>query len=225
MSERTVIDLFAGLGGFSAAFAEADGWEVVTVDIDERFEPDIQADVLDLRPADLPEADMVLASPPCTEFTIAASRFERVIDGEPQTPAAREAVALVYHTIGLIKALAPEYWFLENPQGYLRQVIGEPTGRLTYCQYGENYMKPTDLWGEHPPGFSYRSCSYGAACHEYNTDRANGGDGNLSGLESYTRDPAERAKVPRELSEAILEAVEEAHANPPPEQVTLGRSA
>jgi hypothetical protein len=219
---RTCLDLFAGLGGFSAAFADADGWEVVTVDIDERFEPDIRADMLDLRPADLPNADVVLASPPCTQFSLAASRFERVVDGEPQTPDARKSVALVYHTIGLVKALAPEYWFLENPQGYLRQVIGEPTGRVTYCQYGENYMKPTDLWGEHPLGFSYRSCSYGAACHEYNTDGEHGGRGNFRDFTKRIDDPAERAKVPRGLSDAILKAVEEAYANPPHEQVTLG---
>ncbi|MCF2208622.1 hypothetical protein KVP02_13350, partial [Halobacterium salinarum] len=35
------------------------------------------------------------------------------------------------------------------------------------------------------------------------------------------RDPAERAKVPRELSESIREAVEGAFENPPPEQATL----
>jgi hypothetical protein len=38
-------------------------------------------------------------------------------------------------------------------------------------------------------------------------------------------DSAERAKVPRELSDAILEAVEEAYANPPPEQAVLGEGS
>lgn len=218
---RTVLDLFCGLGGFSAAFADSDNWEIVSVDIEERFGPDIQADVMDLRPKDLPDADIVLASPPCTEFSLAASSLGRFIDGDPHTRNARESVALVYHTIGLTKALTPDFWFLENPQGYLRQVIGDPDGRVTLCQYGMGYMKPTDLWGEHPAGFSYLSCSYGDECHEHNTDRANGGLGNMTGVASYPTDPAERAKIPYELSESIRKAIENAYANPPPEQTTL----
>jgi len=225
------VDLFSGLGGFSQAFAESERWDVITVDFVEDFEPDLCADVLDLRPADLleligldrDEIDVlvVLASPPCTQFSLAASRYERFVDGEPQTEEARKAVALVYHALGLIRALSPDFWVMENPQGYLRQVIGDPTGRVTYCQYGTDYMKPTDLWGDHPRGLSYRSCSYGDACHEHNTDQEHGGLGNMSGLQSYTRDSAERAKVPKELSEAVRDAVEEEIENPPPEQATL----
>lgn len=213
---RTCLDLFAGLKGFSAAFADADGWEVVTVDIDERFEPDIQADVLDLRPSDLPEADVVLASPPCNCFSKAAAwQAHWDENGDPQTGKAREAVALAHHTIGLIQALAPEWWFLENPQGHLRRFLGPPTATITYCQYGLDYQKPTDLWGEHPP-MEYRRCRAGAPCHDHGSIEDDWDNRPLP------RDPAERAKVPWELSDAILEAVEEAYANPPPEQVTLG---
>jgi site-specific DNA-cytosine methylase len=214
---RTLLDLFAGLGGFSAAFAEADGWEVVTVDVDERFGPDIQADVLDLRPADLPEADLVLASPPCTVFSTAGNHDLWDFDThEPLNEPAHEHVTLAYHTVGLIRGLAPEYWFLENPRGRLRWFFGEPAGEITYCQYGCEYMKRTDLWGEHPP-MTYRHCSRNSKCHSGNVEY----DG-TSATRVLGDTPAERAKVPRELSEAILEAVKEAYANPPPEQMTLG---
>ena len=214
---KVCIDLCSGLGGFSAAFEEADDWHVLTVDLDpdDRFDPDVKADLLDLRPSDLLDALgldrdaidvlVVLFSPPCTDFSIAASRYEKIVDGVPQTDSARESVALVYHGIGLIKAVAPDYWFLENPTGYLRQIIGRPAGRVTYCQYGADYMKPTDLWGEHPPGFEYRACSFGDDCHEYNTDGEHGGLGNF---DLAGRDPAKRALVPYELSASILEAVE-----------------
>ena len=217
--QRTCLDLFAGLGGFSAAFADAGGWEVVTVDIDERFEPDIRGDVLDLRPADLPLADVVLASPPCNCFSKAAAWQDHWDEnGDPQTAKAREAVALVHHTIGLIQAIAPDYWIVENPQGHLRRFLGPPTATVTYCQYGTTYQKPTGLWGEHPP-MEYRRCRAGAPCHDH------GGIEDDRDNRPLPRDPAERAKVPRELSEAILEAVEEAYQNPPPEQVTLGEGS
>jgi len=221
MSEHRVLDLFCGLGGFSQAFAESERWDVTTVDIEDRFDTDIRADVFDLRPSDFDGAvDVVLASPPCTQFSLAASRFERVVDGEPQTDAAADAVALVYHTIGLIRGLSPSYWLLENPQGYLRQFLGEPTGRVTFCQYGTDWMKPTDLWGTHPPGLSYRACSYGESCHVDNTDQEHGGLGNCN--VSGTRDAAERAKVPYDLSAAIRDAAERALDGEVAEQQTLG---
>jgi len=214
------LDLFCGLGGFSQAFAESDRWQVTTVDIEDRFDPDLTADVFDLRPSEFAQDfDVVLASPPCTQFSLAASRYERFDGSEPQTDPAADAVALVYHTLGVIRGLSPRYWVLENPQGYLRQVLGDPSGRVTYCQYGADWMKPTDLWGDHPLSLTYRSCSYGDDCHADNTDQAHGGLGNCN--VSGTRDPAERAKVPAELSAAIREAVEAAIDEPQPTQTEL----
>lgn len=214
--KRICLDLFSGLGGFSQAFQDADGWEVVAVDLDpeRRFYPDIRADVMDLRPSDLPDADVVLASPPCEKFSIAARNPAHFDTGEPQTADARAAVLLVYHSLGLIKALNPEHWYLENPQGHLRQVIGPPTGTVTYCQYGADQRKATDLWGDHPP-MEYRWCARGDDCHW-----ANDTGGVSSRPSTYSADPAERAMVPRNLSEQILEAVEGRH-----EQQTLVHAA
>jgi hypothetical protein len=216
-TEWTLIDLFAGLGGFSAAFTDTPQWSVTTVDIDESFDPDITADVCDLGCDDLPDPDVVLASPPCKCFSVAAGWMDHFdSDGNPQTAAARESVVLLHHTLGLIKALAPRYWYLENPRGSkATQYLGQPTGSVTYCQYGTSYQKPTSLWGNHPP-MSYLSCSGGDPCHERNTVD----DGQA--CSSMSRDPEERALVPRELSEAICEAVESALLDTPPQQVTLG---
>lgn len=187
----------------------------MTVDIEEEFDPDIQADVLNLRPADLPNPDVVLASPPCDVFSLACARdrYWHEDRREPADPKAREHIALVFHTIGLIRGVSPDFWFLENPRGRLRWILGVPTGTVTYCQYGEDYQKPTDLWGDHPPGMIYRACSAGDPCH----DRCPRDDGHSGVLANSMRDPAERAMVPYELSEAILEAVEGRS-----EQTTLG---
>jgi len=209
---NTVIDLFAGLGGFSQAFEQHPDWEVVTVEIQERFKPDIQADVLDLRLGDLPDADVILASPPCTTLSIAGNHTDHYVDGEPHSEEAKEHVALAYHTVGLIRAKSPDYWFLENPRGRMRRYLGKPTGEITLCPYGYDWQKPTDLWGEHPPSMEYRTCPKGADCH------AAGPSGFDSDEETtHERDPAERAKLPAQLSQDILQAVE----NPEPEQQTL----
>lgn len=206
---REVLDLFCGLGGFSSAFEESDEWNVTTVDFDQKFDPDINSDVFNLRPSDFEvDFEVVLASPPCKQFSMAASSFERIVDGEPQTEDAQDAVALVYHTIGLIKGINPEYWWMENPKGYLRQIIGEPDAQVTYCQYGTRYMKPTDFWGEFPLSWSPKSCSYGKPCHETNTNIESGGSGNFRDFEEKITDSEVRAKVPYELSESIRESVE-----------------
>jgi hypothetical protein len=208
------LDLFCGLGGFSAAFADADRWAVTTVDIEGRFEPDIEADVFELRPSDFErEFDVVLASPPCTQFSIAASRFYRFENGEPQTEDAADALALVHHTVGLIRGLAPTYWLLENPVGKLRQVWRAPNATLTQCQYGRALRKPTDLWGDVPPAV-FKTCSPGDDCHD--SEPRGMGSG-----ENHVRDPAERAKVPYELSDAIREACEAGLDGETSEQATL----
>lgn len=213
---RTVLDLFAGLGGFSAAFAESDAWDVVTVDVDARFDPDIRADVMDLRPADLPDADVVLASPPCTrmgKMALTHGYFDQ--DARPQTPEAREHLALAYHTLGIVQALTPDYWFIENPPGKLRDYFGDPTGTVTYCQYGMEYQKRTHLWGHHPP-MKYKSCVEGDDCH-ISTPRSD----TRHPTDSVPADSTKAAEVPHDLSLAIREAVEAAYADPPPEQATL----
>jgi hypothetical protein len=215
---KTVLDLFAGLGGFSQAFADSDDWEVVTVDIEERFDPDIQADVMDLRPSDLPEADVVLASPPCQYLSPAGNHDKWDMDTkEPVAPESREAVAIFYHAIGLIRSLAPDYYFIENPRlSRIRWFIGEPDEWVTYCQYGKDYQKPTGLWGEFP-AMTFKRCQSGDNCHVSNTDT----DGTEAIASMNDVSQPERAKVPYELSEAIRDAIEAEYANPSPKQVDL----
>ena len=212
--ERLCLDLFSGMGGFSAAFEDADGWEVVTVDVEERFEPDVQADVLDLRPEDLPEADVVLASPPCTAFSMAASGTHLDADGRPVSEWGRTSLALVHHTVGLIKAIDPDWWILENPMGGMRRQLGKPDAHVWWCQYGSDRAKPTDLWGRIPPSFDAQRCYREASYCDH--ERAPRGT-NHQGTQATDLPPEERAKIPYGLSEEILEAVE----NPEPVQQTL----
>lgn len=224
---KVCLDLFAGLGGFSQAFEDAEGWEVVTVDIEERFDPDIQADVLELSPDDLPEPDVVLASPPCPDFSVACivDKWDKDTGRSPEFLPEKESIAkslqIVFHTLWLVRKLEPDWWFMENPQGMLRQFIGSPSGQVHYCQYGEDFKKPTDLWGRHPQ-MTYRKCPGRKRCHHVSNPREVNTFRDESRIRAVdTTNSAERAKVPAELSAAIRDAVDAAIENPPAEQTTL----
>lgn len=210
------IDLFSGTGSFSAAFDKSRDWETFEVDKNEddldAINPDMERDVLNLDAGDIPIPDdvdvvIVLASPPCKAFSLAAAHHHMTKDVTPKTDFGRESIKLVKHTLSLIDDIDPDYWFLENPRGGLRRVMrrkswgaGEPTGTVSWCQYGYNRMKATDLWGYHPP-MIYRFCANGEDCH---ASASRGSRTGTQGIDSSVK----RAAIPFGLSLSILDAVE-----------------
>lgn len=118
--------------------------------------------------------DVIWASPPCTSYSIAAishHRKKNSITGnlDPVSDFAKLSDKLVQHTLQLIKDLEPKYWFIENPRSGLRKMWfmqGLPRYTLTYCQYGDNRMKPTDIWTNHPNPQFKPMCHNGDSCHE-----------------------------------------------------------
>lgn len=69
-----VLDLFAGLEGWSAPFRRR-GHEVFSVDWDKRFDVDLHVDIRTLNPRHLPfRPDVILASPPCESFSMGSNR-------------------------------------------------------------------------------------------------------------------------------------------------------
>jgi len=169
-----VLDLFAGLEGWSAPFRER-GHEVCSTDIDTRFDVDIHADILELVPADLPwRPDLVLASPPCESFSTLRIGYNWTgpkddPPHQPKTDAARLALRIVERTRWLIEELNPAYFVIENPRAKLRKLpVVQDWERqtVTYCQFGEPFMKPTDLWGGFPPSLELPPpCKNGDPCH------------------------------------------------------------
>lgn len=188
--KRLCIDLCSGLGGFSRAFIEDPSWEVVTVDIDRKFKPTIQADVkqLPLKPSLSP--DVILASPPCQANSMASHNedLEKFILGLEIALACAES----------IKYLAPKCWVLENPKGRLRWLVGRPKVTLNLGDLGYPTKKPTDIWTNiQLPLFPQKwepKVGYGWGRHREWAKVAG-------------RDPSKRALMPLGLSQAILEAV------------------
>jgi len=203
-----VLDLFSGLHGWSQAFADA-GHDVVTVELDPKMESTITADVSELDAIDVPGPwDVILASPPCQRFSVATigKNWKKNTDGTytPMTEGAIDALALVGATRRLIDELNPKFFIIENPRGMLRKmpvVAGLPRATVTYCQYGETRMKPTDLWGNFPPSlWLHPPCSNGDTCHESAPRGAKTGTQGIQGASL-------RSKVPYALSDAVMCAV------------------
>lgn len=192
-----VLDLFCGLKGWSQAFLDR-GHTVTSIDLDASFHPTIVADIgkTTKEQLDFVYYDVILASPPCECFSV-ASIGSHWTGGKgryiPKDFRTIESILLVLHTVQLIQQLQPKFWVLENPRGVLRHFLGIPKGTVTYCQYGEKRMKPTDLWGNIPPSFNFRSCNNGDPCHE----RAP--RGSRTGTQGLAT-PALRAKIPYQLS-------------------------
>ena len=167
-----VFDFFAGTGSSTKAFDEA-GDTVVSFDNDARFDVTETVDVASLSADDLVarygRPDFVWASPPCTAFSVASIGRHWVSPTVPRTDQALEAMVLVGKTRELLEALSPRFGFvIENPRGMLRKLdvlAGLPRYTVTYCQYGDDRMKPTDLWSTVEGWFPLPACKSGDACH------------------------------------------------------------
>lgn len=173
-----VLELFAGTRCISRAFEER-GHETYSVEWCKDFENiTLYEDVGKLTKERVIELcggvpDVIWASPDCTTYSVAAiSKHRRQNKETGSLDAVTEYAEFCdrtnRHVVELIKEIDPKFWFIENPHGGMRKMDfmqGLPRYTVTYCQYGETRMKPTDLWTNHPdPGFK-RPCKNGAPCH------------------------------------------------------------
>ena len=200
-----VIELFAGSGVMSEAF-EALGYETFKVDMlqNKKGSIDLIGDVNDLTPADLPSEPYVIwASPPCTSYSFARNKDPHFYPGgKPMCQEAHDSNALVMHTLDLIEQLNPTYWFLENPRAFLRmQPFMKQFMRTTvrYCQYGEDFEKPTDIWGRFP--ITWRPMG---RCHHSKHSI------NCAGTRAWPNGPkTQRAILPADLCEQVAQSCHE----------------
>lgn len=208
-----VLELFAGTRSIGKAF-EARGHEVFSVEWDKQFDNiDLYADIGQLTAQDIlarfGRPDVIWASPDCTTFSVAAisrhRRQNRVTGNlDPISEYAKFCDAVDQNVLALTRELQPMVWFIENPRGAMRKMSwmqGLPRYTVTYCQYGETRMKPTDIWTNHPaPGFK-PPCKNGDPCHVSAPRGARTGTQGIQGSK-------ERSIIPPQLCEHIVDICE-----------------
>ena len=199
-----VLELFAGSRSFSKV-AEEMGMQTFTSDYKCFDKIDYICDILQFDVSKIPfKPDIIWASPPCTTFSIASCYHHWNKDRTPKTKECFKGIEMVKKTLEIIKNLKPRYFYIENPRGLLRKMdfiqnIGI-RNTITYCQYGETRMKPTDIWTNNLNWKPRKMCKNGMPCHEAAPRGSKTGTQGLKG--NY-----ERSKVPSELCKEILESI------------------
>ena len=200
-----ILELFAGSRSIGKV-AEKLNLEVFSSDIEQFGGIHYVIDILEFDIEKLPfKPDIIWASPPCTGFSVAAigRNWEKTeTDAIPKTDTARLGIKLVEKTIEIINQLNPKYFFIENPRGMLRTLkIMQQFKRqgVTYCQYGDDRMKPTDIWTNSNTWQPRPMCKNGDTCH------VSAPRGSRTGTQGQSN-AYERSKIPEELCFEILKS-------------------
>ena len=212
-----VLELFAGTRSIGKAF-EARGHEVFSVEWDNQFEDiDYYEDIGNLTALDVINLfgipDVIWASPDCTSYSVAGIHHHRrkEVDGNltPISDYAKFCDKVNENVIQIIHDLQqfnPNLiYFMENPRGGMRKMNfmkGLPRYTVTYCQYGETRMKPTDIWTNHPDPKFKPPCKNGDPCH---VPAPRGSATGTQGIRGHV----DRSRIPKKLCEHVVEICEE----------------
>jgi hypothetical protein len=191
------VEFFCGTKSFSKVAREL-GYSTFTTDSNKTFKPDYCINILDFDIKRLPyRPDVAWFSPECKYFSVASMWKHWNKDYTPKTLYAECAIGIIKRMIYLIDQIKPTLIYIENPRGMLRHtrlLDHYIRHTVTYCQYGETRMKPTDIWTNDKLWIPRKACETTDSCHTTRTE-----DLNTS---------AQKAVVPKELCYEILKSAE-----------------
>jgi len=203
-----VLELFAGTRSIGKEFEKA-GHEVYSIEWD-TVHPNINwyTDIGNITANDILERfgkpDIIWASPDCTSYSIAGISHHRRKEASgnlaPYSDYAKVCDVVNQNVLKLIEELNPTYYFIENPRGGMRKMHfmqDLPIYTVTYCQYGDTRMKPTDIWTNHPNPQFKPMCKNGMPCHVSAPRGARTGTQGIKGT-------IDRSRIPQELCQHIV---------------------
>lgn len=208
-----ILELFAGTRSIGKAFEDV-GHEVYSIEWDKKHKNiDWYADISKIQAQDIlirfGRPDVIWASPDCTSYSIAAISHHRIKESDgnlaPKSEYASFCDLTNQHLLKLIKDLNPKLYFIENPRGGLRKMTfmqDLPRYTVTYCQYGDTRMKPTDIWTNHPNPQFKPMCKNGDSCH------VSAPRGSRTGTQGI-KGSVDRARIPQKLCKHIVNISEE----------------
>lgn len=157
MKNKIILDLCGGTGAWSEPYKNA-GYDTHVITLPEWNVVDFSAAVnigeltfhnsTSLKLLNMRNIYGVLAAPPCTEFSLAKSNKERDLYNAMRIV---ESCMQIIWAIRSCKDSNLKFWALENPRGLLRQFLGAPAFTFEHWQFGEDSIKPTDIWGYFNP--------------------------------------------------------------------------
>ena len=191
-----ILELFAGTKSFSNVCTDD---QVFTSDIDPSFDTDYCVNIMNFDISQVPfKPDIIWASPPCEGFSVASIGKHWNKDNTPKSDKARQSLKLVEKTLEIIDQLKPKYFVIENPRGKLRKLPimdGLKRYTVTYCQYGDTRMKPTDLWTNADLNLK-PICKNGMPCH---ISAPRGSRTGTQGIGSYK----DKSRIPNDLCKEV----------------------
>ena len=152
-----ILELFKGSGSITKYYEGTDN-EVISLDFEKKYEPDICCDIMDWNYKEYPVGyfDIIWASPECKIF----SMLQNCRIGNHKTASWKNKEELkeqrdihskfIKKTIEIIKYFNPTFYFIENPLhskiwDYVEEDYKDKFVIVDYCYFGYRYKKPTKI--------------------------------------------------------------------------------
>lgn len=154
---KIILDLCGGTGSWSKPYKEA-GYDVRVITLPDYDVLDIEFNepgatielynnnekMLDV--VHLMDIHGILAAPVCTMFSLARTTAKTPRDFNEGMKLVKKCLEIIWF-VRSHKYSNLKFWALENPKGFLRQFLGKPAFEFKQWEFGNEGIKPTDIWG------------------------------------------------------------------------------
>jgi len=141
---KIILDCCGGTGSWSAPYKKQ-GYDVRLITLPEH-------DIFTYEPP--PHVYGILAAPTCTHFSLCRTNAKNPRDLESSMKLVKRCLEIIWQqqytlTNKNSKLTTLKFWALENPRGFLKYFLGNPPLEFTPSDFGDNYKKRTQIWGNY----------------------------------------------------------------------------